>query len=429
VDVVDETGQTRTLEYAGGLSVPDTDPNTETLNVHVDNVFCQAVLEALAFQAGLNVIFVGVNETRIRLHMQDVTWEEAFQAVLQASGCAMTRAGRSLTILDRNQTLATRTFALNHAQAKKLEATVTRLLSPQGKIGMDERLNALVVTDIYDALDRIDEAIQRLDRKAPQVLIEVLIVNVKLSDERKLGMDWQLIYSKTATEGIALTQELGATTLTNPYGSAGYNFIDGDYALTGLLDFIRTHEDVTVLSSPKVLVLSNQTASINAVEEIPYQQLSETSQGGSIGTTAFKDAGVTLEVTPQISEDGYIIMHVTPTQSARVGTFTIAGTDTPIIETRGAETSLRVKDGQTIIIGGLRKKEPYRKESRVPLLGDIPLLGKLFRQEHVRDVDSELSVFITPRIYREEDPPALDMAMVDTTQGFSGLWDKKMLKK
>jgi type IV pilus assembly protein PilQ len=433
VVLTDDSGQSVTLYRTNGLTASEPltpkDPNTGHMQVHVDDVACRAVLEALAYQADLNIMFIGEVTALIRLHLQYVTWEEALQAVLQAGGCAVTRKERTLTVLDRDNTLATRTFFLNYAKSEDLKDTISELLSEQGRLGIDERLNTLVVKDTHQYLEGIEEAIEQLDQKAPQVLIEVLIVNVKLTDELKMGVDWTIVGSKTATENITFTQDFDATTQLNPYGSLSFFVIEGDWSFQGLLDFVKSQEDVTVLANPKVLVLSNQTATIESVEEIPYQQLSQTEGGGNIGTTEFRDAGVKLEVTPQITEDGYIVMHILPEQSAQVGTYTINGTDTPIIETRKTETSLRVKDGQTVIIGGLRKKEPSRKVSRVPLLGDIPLLGRLFQKVHVKDVDSELGVFITPHIYREEAPAGIDLDLAGTDDDITTLWDKDTIKK
>ncbi len=432
VQLADTTGQLLTW-YPHNLLVTETatgsqDPNGECLSVHLDDVSCRTALEALAYQAGLNLVFVGEADERVRLHLQNVTWETALQAVVQAGVCTLTRQGRTLTITDRIESLETETFYLNHGKSTDLEAAVNKLISEQGKVGVDERLNALVVTDTPEYLERIHQALIELDTQAPQVLIEVLIVNVILNDERKMGVDWQVIGSKNAIESLTLTQELNATGLTNPYGAVDFFTVNGDWSFHGLFDFVQSHENVKVLASPKVLVLNNCTATIDAVEEIPYQELSETSGGGVIGTTAFKEAGVKLQVTPQITDDGYILMHILPEQSARVGTYTVDGTDTPIIETRKTETQLRVRDGQTVIIGGLRKKEPFRKESRIPLLGDIPLLGKLFRQVHLQEADSELGVFITPRLYREEVPEDTDLSLVESPDDLATLWQSKVMK-
>ena len=228
-------------------------------------------------------------------------------------------------------------------------------MSPaSGKVGIDERLNSIVVTDTTANLKQIRQAIGKLDVKAPQVMIEALIVNVKLTDELKMGVDW----TKLGTSRNYLTQGLNITGSANPYGKITFSSTPGNWNIQGLIDFVETNKDVRILANPKVLVLNNQTATIDSVKEIPYRELTETSAGGSIGTVSFKEAGIKLQVTPQITDDGYIIMHVKPEQSAQIDTFTIENSETPVIETRRTDTTLRVKDGQTIIIGGLRKSEP-----------------------------------------------------------------------
>ena len=170
-------------------------------------------------------------------------------------------------------------------------------------------------------------------------------------------------------------------------------------------------------------MLNNHTATIDSVEEIPYKELSETSAGGSIGTTSFKEAGVKLEVTPQITDDGHIIMHIKPEQSAQVGTFTIEDSETPVIETRKTDTTLRVRDGQTIIIGGLRKSEPSVVESKIPILGDIPFIGVLFRKVDTDQVESELGVFITPHIYIDGKLSAEELRLLESNDANESLFE------
>ncbi len=301
------------------------------------------------------------------------------------------------TVSKPMETLATEVFNLNFANAKQIEKTVSNLVSRSGKVGIDERLNSIVVIDTTAKLEQIRQAVGKLDAKAPQVMIEALIVNVKLTDELKMGIDW----TKLGTSANYLTQGLSITGNTNPYGKVTFSSTPGNWNIKGLIDFIETNKDVRVLANPKVLVMNNQTATIDSVEEIPYRELTETSAGGSIGTVSFKEAGIKLQVTPQISDDGYIIMHVKPEQSAQISTFTIENSETPVIETQRTDTTLRVKDGQTIIIGGLRKSEPSVVENKVPILGDIPLIGVLFRKIDTDVIESELGVFITPHIYTD----------------------------
>jgi type II secretory pathway component GspD/PulD (secretin) len=157
-----------------------------------------------------------------------------------------------------------------------------------------------------------------------------------------------------------------------------------------------------LLANPRVLVLDNETADIKIISEVPYQQLTETSGGGSLGTTSFKDVGVKLKVTPHLTRDEKIRLKVIPEFSVQTGFVTFVqsglGYPQPIVDTRNAQTTLLVDNGQTIVLGGLRKKEVQKQVNKVPLLGDIPIICYLFRFEGENTVNSEMVVFITPWI-------------------------------
>lgn len=310
--------------------------------------------------------------------------------------------------------IATEVFRLNFANAKDIEKTITALLASGGRVGVDDRLNSIVVTGTKSNLEQIRQTISKLDVKAPQVMIEVLIVNVKLTDEWKMGVDW----TKLGTSRDFFSQGLSATT-SSPFGKVTFSTSGGDWSFQGLVNFIETNQDFRIMANPKVLVLNNHTATIDSVEEIPYQEVSESSFGGSIGSVSFKEAGIKLEVTPQITSDGYIIMHIKPEQSAKTGTFKVAGNDTPIIETRRTDTTLRVRDGQTIIIGGLRRSEPSVVVSKVPILGDIPLIGMLFRNIDKDDMDSELGVFITPHIFTDGELSEEELELIEKGKNYT----------
>ena len=325
--------------------------------------------------------------------------------------------------LEPEDPITTDVFNLNFANAEDIEKTISKLVSRDGRVGIDNRLNSIVVMDTTGSLEQIRQAISKLDVKAPQVMIEVLIVNVKLTDELKMGVDWTALGKTGTIANTSFTQDLSATTGTNPFGQLSFSKVTGDWTFTGLIDFVETNKDVRILANPKVLVLNNHTATIDSVEEIPYQELTETSAGGAIGTVSFKEAGIKLEVTPQITDDGYIIMHVKPEQSAQTGTFTIENSETPIIETRRTETTLRVKDGQTIIISGLRKSEPSVVESKIPILGDIPLIGVLFRKVDTDIIESELGVFITPHIYTDGELSAEELELIQKGKEKKSLYE------
>jgi type II secretory pathway component GspD/PulD (secretin) len=151
------------------------------------------------------------------------------------------------------------------------------------------------------------------------------------------------------------------------------------------------------------MVLDNQQAEIKIVEEIPYQELTETSAGGSIGTTQFRDVGVELRVTPHLTRDGLIRLQLNPKFSSRTGDVLLnTGNPNvppqPIISTRETTTTALIHNGQTVVIGGLKKQDVLQQVNKIPLLGDLPLLGALFRFEGERIVNSELVIFITPHV-------------------------------
>ena len=156
--------------------------------LHTQRARIKDVLEALANQTGYNLIFTEEGENRVDLYLQQMTWEDVLQAVLQAGQLSCTRRGRVLTVIDAEEDVQTRTFVLSHANGLETQATVTQLLTGSGRVGLDRRLNTLVVTDTADNLQRIEQAIVQLDIKAPQVTIDVLIVNVTLTDELKMGV-------------------------------------------------------------------------------------------------------------------------------------------------------------------------------------------------------------------------------------------------
>jgi type II secretory pathway component HofQ len=168
----------------------------------------------------------------------------------------------------------------------------------------------------------------------------------------------------------------------------------------------QNYINAKLLANPRILVLDNETASIKIISELPYQELTESAQGGTMGTTAFKEVGVELVVTPHLAaRDEMIRLNLKPTFSVKVSdvTFKSAGLEypQPVVDKREADTTLLIKNGQTVVLGGLRKKEVTQQINKIPLLGDVPLLGALFRFEGEDTITSELVVFITPRIVEQ----------------------------
>jgi type IV pilus assembly protein PilQ len=161
------------------------------------------------------------------------------------------------------------------------------------------------------------------------------------------------------------------------------------------------------------MVVSGQTASIESVEEIPYKESSETSQGGSLTSTQFKNVGVRLKIGAVITDDRYILLSVETEQSVQTGTSVVTGgigaTGVPVVDTRKVDSSLMLEDNQTLIIGGLRKKEMQKQTNQIPFLGDLPYVGYAFKNTDTIENNSELLIMLSPHIYKGEKPNQAEM--------------------
>jgi general secretion pathway protein D len=219
----------------------------------------------------------------------------------------------------------------------------------------------------------VEKVLETIDRPRPQVRINALIYDISLQDLEKLGVDWNSI-GKTRINGEGEPQtSLGIDSVMQvPFapGTTGSTLtflnLSEHIDITAVVLALQQSNDARLLADPNVVVLENEEAIFQSVSEIPYQQLTETQQGGQIGTTAFKDAGIKLQVTPKIAADGTIEMQVTPEFSRLTG-FT-PGDNQPIIDKRSATTVLRVANRQTIVIGGLRQRSDVGDFRGVPYL-------------------------------------------------------------
>lgn len=184
-----------------------------------------------------------------------------------------------------------------------------------------------------------------------------------------------------------------------------------------VVHLIQEKRNVDILASPRVMVVSGQNAEIKTVEEIPYRETTQTSGGGELASTQFKEVGVTLGVKATVTDDGKILLVIKPKQSVSAGTSGISGV--PIIDTREASTTLLMDDGQVVVMGGLRRQETKIIKSQVPLLGDLPLIGLIFSTNQKVVDNSELLVLLSPHIYKGEPVPADAMARYDQTKNKS----------
>ncbi|MFA6464653.1 MAG: type II secretion system secretin GspD [Desulfurivibrionaceae bacterium] len=265
---------------------------------------------------------------------------------------------------------------------------------------------------------RLLKLLEKLDNLPKQVLIEVMVAEVTLNDSWEFGIEWALKNNKLNINGSKYSQYFsttagstttsGLTKINEPVGKAygfAYSIFNSSGDLVGLLNALAAQTDVSLLSSPQILVLNNEQAFVNVGDQVPIVT-STTDRGLDTSvvdkTVQYKDTGTILKVRPRINHDGLIILDVDQQVSAATKN-TLGGTDSPIISTRELKTKLAVKNGQSIMMGGLIKKGITNEENKIPLLGDIPVLGWAFKYGKKSNAKTELLVMITPYVIESDD--------------------------
>ncbi len=312
-------------------------------------------------------------------------------------------------------------YRTQYITARSAEQALQAVLSKSGRAAVLEREDRLVVTDFAPNLVMVEKVLDMIDRPRPQVRITALIYDISLQDITQLGINWnqgvgragvdangdlQRTFTVDSVMQVPFAPATAGSTLT-------FMNLSRHLDLTAVILALQRANDARLLADPNVAVLENEEALFQSVSEIPYQQLTQTQQGGQIGTTAFKDAGITLKVRPKIAADGTIEMQVAP-EFSRLAGFT-PGDNQPIIDRRTASTVLRIANKQTVVIGGLRERRDVGDFKGVPYLKDVKLVGRLFRSRDTNVRESELVVFICPEIIHYADEPRLRQQMVADT--------------
>jgi type IV pilus assembly protein PilQ len=308
------------------------------------------------------------------------------------------------------------TVSLKFLDARNVSNTITNMTSTFGSVSINEKTNSLIICDTNESLSKILYEIKKADKLPQQLMIEAVIVDVQLTDDTEIGINWDILSDKNYDVGYR--QKLGsrltmvapdADTIgdTTAYNTTSLTGINGGYftlisgTIRNAIHLLQEKRDVEILASPRVMVLSGESASIETVTEIPYREVTDTSEGGSLSSTQFKKVGVKLNVTAILTDDGYILVTLEPEQSVDTGLFGTTS-EVPIIDTRKAKTTLILKDGEVVVMGGLRKREVSNQVGQIPVLGELPLIGRLFRNSKEMVKNSELLVFMSPHIFKGE---------------------------
>lgn len=332
---------------------------------------------------------------------------EVVKPMFDAKKAVVSRLSPQTTmIVEEKPEMFVEVAVLTFLKVVNLEPILTNLTSIYGTVAIDESSNTIIVCDNRENVDRIIAEIKRADKTPKQIMIEVVIVDVQLNDETEFGVDWEHLLGGGATFGDLTNSKsnqrsYGQTLIPTDLTTGGtFGLIQNGIKVT--LNALQQVRDVEILASPRVMVLSGEEGYIKTVEEIPYKETSDTYAGGSLTSTEFKEAGVTLTVKAVLTDSGKIWLTVEPEQSVNTGVNTVTDSTVPVVDKRSAKSTLLMDDGQVLIMGGLRKKEIRVSENKVPFLGDLPLIGFLFSNEKTEIKHSELMVFISPHIYNDE---------------------------
>ncbi len=431
----------------------------ERLTLNFQDIETRAVLQLLADASGQNIVVSDSVSGNVTLRLQNVPWDQALDIVLRTKGLDKRKQDNVIIVAPQAE-LAAREKAelaarkdvqelaplrseylqVNYAKAKDLEGLIktqtNSLLSPRGSVTVDDRTNTLLLQDTSDRLADIRRLVATLDIPVRQVLIEARIVIVNNDFERALGARFGFTnYQKNGNTGLVTTTGTAAGTdlaigsalsnvqstgsiypisvptgsaaaqrynvnlpATNPAGSIALGILGSNFIVDLELSAAQAETQANIISSPRVITANQKEATIEQGVEIPYQQ----SASSGAATIQFKKAVLSLKVTPQITPDNRIIMDL-DVKDDSVGTVVVAsgGVNVPSIDTREIATQVLVNDGQTVVLGGILQTTQREDDTKVPYLGDIPVLGHLFKNTDHKDNKDELMIFITPKIVRE----------------------------
>jgi len=410
---------------------------SQRLSLNLTSVTLGSVLKVMTQKTGINFL-IGSNLVgkTINVYLEDVLVEDALAAIMKANGLWYTRQkGTNIYVIMESPdgppvATTTEVFHTDYADAIMLQPTIEAVLTEVGAVVVDQRTNAIVVSDIPENMSTIESIVRELDNPTGQVLIEAQIVEIGEDANLDLGFEWgyqdfdsgdgasygggfnyvhqwsheQVKNEETGeyyTESTLIENKALEGLLDLSFGKWS-SFLDGFQDISARIRAMERDGVARVLATPQILTIDNQEAFIAITSHIAMASKTTVSTQGTITIEPiYGDVGVTLKVTPHINNDDFVTMTIEPevSSASRSAFFPDQAVDT---RKRTAKTTVMAQDGETIVIGGLIRKDINETHFKVPLLGDIPLLGRLFRKSVESEVDSEVMVFLTPRILGPE---------------------------
>ncbi|MBQ3644608.1 MAG: hypothetical protein II961_08430 [Candidatus Riflebacteria bacterium] len=369
------------------------------------------IIKVIAQQSGTNIIAEKSVRGNVTVKMSDVYYEEAMNLIAKTNGFAVRKIGNTWILADEKKLVEafekglTITKRLQYAKAADVSKVISSTIRKDIKVATDERINAVIVSGSKDLLDEVKKLIETIDTPVHQVMIEAKIVEVKTDATKNIGFKWQAGLESTGVADVAEFPVLSTKEYFAQNPNSGLyqkNFENQQGEIFGLGDFYREsmlfkatfaalekRNENKVLSNPKISAVNGQEANITVGTKVIYP-------GGADQPPKEKDTGIKLKITPRINDDGYITVDAEPEVSF-VESWSNNGMY-PVIGTRSAKTTVRVRDGEEILIGGLIRDEENKENNKIPLLGNIPIIKSLFSYKGKTGSSQELIILITPHI-------------------------------
>ena len=381
--------------------------NFQNANIHT-------VLNFLAECADVNIVSAPTVEGTVTFNLQNVTWDQALEIVTRTYGLTAVqehgyvrvvptadyqaeRAAYAKSNVEHRQLvpLITEILQVNYAAADELIDPVKSLLSERGTVEADHRTNQLIIREVPENIAPLIEFIAALDRPIQQIKISAKLVEISTEDLFELGVRWSLTGNSTIDGNPAVTTgTMEADKVSDKVGSFTFSALTNGVDIEAAISALASTGKVRVVAHPEITTVDNNEARIQMGQKIPIKQFD---QAGNV-VIEFTEVGTILRVTPHITAENRILMHLFPERSTYQ--FDPNGV---IINTSNAETKVVVNNGETAVIGGLTTQDVIESHVGVPFLKDIPLIGHLFGYTQRKTVDRDLVIFVTPTVVDRED--------------------------
>jgi len=441
----------------GDLAQTNVSPVPGLVSLDFQDADIRSVLKVLAFKSGVNIVAAPDVTGVVNIELKDVPWQKALEVILSTYGYGYDRKDNIITVmtvenlkkyredslsLESQEPLISKTFYLSFGKAEDVMKIIDKMISKRGFINFDERTNAIIVRDLTSNLELITAVIKSLDTITQEVMIETKVIETDLNNNDNLGIDWVLqasisgaakptTFPFTETKSTGLLGQGGANSYVPAANTsfslapvpgitsataAGFTYgtINAS-SLSATLSALSTHQNTRTLSNPRVVTLDNEKVTFNVGLQYPMPQYAFNASTGQqqISGYTFQPIGINFEVTPHVNNAGWITLDLHPDISAIDQLVTLqqaSGSNPPVqipeLSDRNIQTKVMVENGKTLVIAGLISDVKNVVKKKVPFLGDIPWLGKLFSNNDTTVTKTELLIFLTPHIITAGDKPA-----------------------